>query len=59
MPLTHVDQILPRKFGYPMKMRLPKKVGFKNRRFVMALSATNNYTGGLWEDYGCNWFSSS
>jgi len=50
---------LPRKFGYPMKMRIPKKVGFKNRRFVVALSATNNYTGGLWEDYGYNWFSSS
>jgi len=42
-----------------MKIRIPTKPGFKNPTFVMALSATNNYPGGFWEDYGYNWFSGS
>jgi DMSO/TMAO reductase YedYZ molybdopterin-dependent catalytic subunit len=52
MPLTHIDQILPRKFGYPMKIRIPTKLGFKNPKFVVELSVTNSYPGGFWEDYG-------
>jgi DMSO/TMAO reductase YedYZ molybdopterin-dependent catalytic subunit len=52
MPLTHIDQILPRKFGYPMKIRIPTKLGFKNPKFVVELSVTNSYPGGFSEDYG-------
>ena len=59
MAFTFADQILPRKFGYPMKIRIPTKLGFKNPKFVVALSVTNNYPGGFWEDYGYNWFSGS
>ena len=54
-----VVQLLPRKFGYLMKIRIPTKLGFKNSTFVVALSVTNNYPGGFWEDYGYNWFSGS
>src|SRR5256885_495511 len=32
---------------------------FKNPKFVVALSVTNDYPGGFWEDYGYNWFSGS
>jgi DMSO/TMAO reductase YedYZ molybdopterin-dependent catalytic subunit len=52
MPLTHIDQILPRRFAYPMKIRIPTKLGFKNPKFVVELSVTNSYPGGFWEDYG-------
>ncbi len=59
MAFTFADQVLPRKFGYPMKIRIPTKLGFKNPKFVVAVSVTNNYPGGFWEDYGYNWFSGS
>ena len=38
MAFTFADQILPRKFGYPMKIRIPTKLGFKNPKFVVALN---------------------
>jgi DMSO/TMAO reductase YedYZ molybdopterin-dependent catalytic subunit len=59
MAFSFADQVLPRKFGYPMKIRIPTKLGFKNPKFVVALSVTNDYPGGFWEDYGYNWFSGS
>jgi len=51
------DEILPRKFGFPMKCRIPTKLGFKNPKHVMALYVTNKDLGGYWEDQGYNWFS--
>jgi hypothetical protein len=51
-PLASADQVMPRKFGYPMKIRIPTKLGFKNPKFVVELSVTNSYPGGFWEDYG-------
>jgi DMSO/TMAO reductase YedYZ molybdopterin-dependent catalytic subunit len=53
------DQILPPKYGFPMKLRIPTKLGFKNPKHVMALFVTNEYPGGYWEDQGYNWFSGS
>jgi DMSO/TMAO reductase YedYZ molybdopterin-dependent catalytic subunit len=49
--------ILPRKFGFPMKVRIPTKLGFKNPKHVMELAVTDKYLGGYWEDRGYNWFS--
>lgn len=57
MALTFLDQPLPHKFGFPMKIRMPTKLGFKNPKFVMAMFVTNEYPGGYWEDRGYNWFS--
>src|SRR5438132_12664300 len=34
MAFTFADQILPRKFGYPMNIRIPTKLGFKHPKFV-------------------------
>jgi DMSO/TMAO reductase YedYZ molybdopterin-dependent catalytic subunit len=53
------DQILPRKYGFPMKVRIPTKLGFKNPKHVMELAVTDKYLGGYWEDQGYNWFSGS
>jgi DMSO/TMAO reductase YedYZ molybdopterin-dependent catalytic subunit len=53
------DEILPAQFGFPMKLRIPTKLGFKNPKHIMALYVTNNYPGGYWEDKGYNWYSGS
>jgi DMSO/TMAO reductase YedYZ molybdopterin-dependent catalytic subunit len=53
------DQVLPPKYGFPMKLRIPTKLGFKNPKHISAIFVTNQYPGGYWEDKGYNWFSGS
>jgi len=53
------DQILPRAYGFPMKCRIPTKLGFKNPKYITALWVTDKDLGGYWEDQGYNWFSGS
>jgi DMSO/TMAO reductase YedYZ molybdopterin-dependent catalytic subunit len=52
-------QRLPPKYGYPIKVRIPTKLGFKNPKLVAAMFVTNEYPGGYWEDKGYNWYSGS
>ena len=40
------NQILPRKYGFPMKIRMPTKLGFKNPKHVVSLVVTNDDRGG-------------
>lgn len=51
------NEILPRAYGYPMKIRIPTKLGFKNPKYVVAIEVTNVDRGGYWENQGYNWFS--
>jgi DMSO/TMAO reductase YedYZ molybdopterin-dependent catalytic subunit len=51
------DDILPRAYGYPMKCRMPTKLGFKNPKYVIAMHVTNKNLGGYWENQGYNWHS--
>src|SRR5437870_13742446 len=51
------DEILPRAYGFPMKIRVPTKLGFKNPKYVMSMEVTNDYKGGFSEDQGYNSFS--
>ena len=53
------DQILLKAYGYPMKIRVPTKLGFKNPKYVISMEVTNDYKGGYWEDQGYNSFSGS
>ena len=53
------DQLLPPKYGFPMKLRIPTKLGFKNPKHISEILVTNTYPGGYWEDKGYNWFSGS
>jgi DMSO/TMAO reductase YedYZ molybdopterin-dependent catalytic subunit len=57
MTFKFADQILPVKYGFPMKIRIPTKLGFKNPKHVIGLHVLNNNPGGYWEDRGYNWFS--
>ena len=51
------DDILPTKYGFPFKIRIPTKLGFKQPKFVTAIYVTNRNPGGFWVDRGYNWFS--
>ena len=51
------DDILPTRHGYPLKIRIPTKLGFKNPKFVTTIYVTSQQPKGFWTDRGYNWFS--
>ncbi len=51
------DEILPVRYGYPFKIRIPTKLGFKNPKFVTTVYVTNQQPRGFWTDRGYSWFS--
>jgi DMSO/TMAO reductase YedYZ molybdopterin-dependent catalytic subunit len=57
MAVTAGDDVLPAKFGFPLKIRIPTKLGFKNPKWVTAIYVTNQEPPGFWTDRGYNWFS--
>jgi DMSO/TMAO reductase YedYZ molybdopterin-dependent catalytic subunit len=59
MAFKFAEEILPAKYGFPFKMRIPTKLGFKNPKWVTTIYVTNRMPGGFWEDRGYNWFSGS
>ncbi|VVE26144.1 molybdopterin-binding protein [Pandoraea iniqua] len=59
LALTYDGQTLPREYGFPMKLRIPTKLGYKNPKHIRAIFVTNTYPGGYWEDQGYNWFGGS
>ncbi len=59
LTLTYDGQTLPRWYGFPMKLRMPTKLGYKNPKHIMAMFVTNTYPGGYWTDQGYNWFGGS
>ncbi|HEX9462142.1 MAG TPA: molybdopterin-dependent oxidoreductase [Alphaproteobacteria bacterium] len=59
LALDYRDAALPPKYGSPMKLRVPTKLGFKNPKHIMAIFVTDDNPGGYWEDQGYNWFSGS
>jgi DMSO/TMAO reductase YedYZ molybdopterin-dependent catalytic subunit len=59
MAFKLADEILPRKHGFPFKLRIPTKLGFKNPKFVTTMYVTDKEPRGYWTDRGYNWFSGS
>jgi len=59
LALTYDGKVLPAKYGYPVKLRMPTKLGYKNPKHIQAIFVTNTYPGGYWEDQGYNWFGGS
>jgi DMSO/TMAO reductase YedYZ molybdopterin-dependent catalytic subunit len=51
------DEILAPKYGFPLKLRVATKLGFKNPKWITAIYVTNRFPGGFWEDRGYNWFA--
>ncbi len=59
LTLRYDGQVLPPKYGFPMKLRMPTKLGYKNPKHIKAMFVTNTYPGGYWENQGYNWFGGS
>ena len=57
MAVTAGSTVLPDRFGFPLKIRIPTKLGFKNPKWVTAINVTNTKPQGFWTDRGYNWFS--
>jgi DMSO/TMAO reductase YedYZ molybdopterin-dependent catalytic subunit len=57
LTLRFDGEILPPKYGFPMRVRIPTKLGFKNPKHVMEIAVINNWNPGYWEEQGYNWFS--
>ena len=57
MTFKYDHKLLPRAYGFPMKIRMPTKLGFKNPKYVVAMEVTNVNRGGYWSNQGYNWFS--
>jgi len=57
MTFKYDNKLLPRAYGFPMKIRIPTKLGFKNPKYVVAMEVTDKNPGGYWSNQGYNWFS--
>jgi DMSO/TMAO reductase YedYZ molybdopterin-dependent catalytic subunit len=57
LTLKFGNETLPRAYGFPMKCRMPTKLGFKNPKYITAMYVQNNDAGGYWENQGYNWHS--
>jgi DMSO/TMAO reductase YedYZ molybdopterin-dependent catalytic subunit len=44
-------------FGYPVRLRMATKLGYKNPKWMTAIEVTNTYPGGYWEEKGFSWFA--
>jgi DMSO/TMAO reductase YedYZ molybdopterin-dependent catalytic subunit len=47
------------KYGFPMKLRMPTKLGYKNPKHIVEMFVTNTFPGGYWVGQGYNWFGGS
>jgi DMSO/TMAO reductase YedYZ molybdopterin-dependent catalytic subunit len=59
LALDFVYKPLAPEWGAPVRLRIPTKLGFKSAKNLQAISVTNAYPGGYWEDQGYDWFSGS
>jgi DMSO/TMAO reductase YedYZ molybdopterin-dependent catalytic subunit len=53
----YADAVLPNAYGFPLRLRVATKLGFKTPKWITAIEVTNRNPGGYWEDRGYNWFS--
>ena len=53
----YARETLPDPFGFPLRLRMSTKLGYKNPKWVTAIEIGNTYTGGYWEKRGFNWFA--
>lgn len=57
LALDYGEVALPPEYGYPLRVRVPTKLGFKNPKHIVEIFVSNDNPGGYWEDQGYNWFS--
>jgi len=44
-------------FGFPLRLRMSTKLGFKNAKWITAMEVTNTHIVDYWEERGFNWFA--
>ncbi len=57
LALDFAGKELAPEYGFPLRVRVPTKLGFKSPKYIASVFVTNDYPGGYWEDQGYNWFS--
>ena len=53
----YAGETLADPFGFPLRLRMSTKLGYKNPKWITAIEVTNTYPGGYWENLGFNWFA--
>jgi DMSO/TMAO reductase YedYZ molybdopterin-dependent catalytic subunit len=57
LALSFLDQPLPTRYGAPVRLKIPTKLGFKSAKHVYEIVVSNEYVEGFWERQGYNWFA--
>ncbi len=57
LALDFGQQPLAPQWGFPLRLRIPIKLGFKSAKNLQSIEVTNTFPGGYWEKQGYNWFS--
>ena len=57
LALDYAGEALADPFGYPLRLRMSTKLGYKNPKWITAIEVTNTYPGGYWEKRGFPWFA--
>jgi DMSO/TMAO reductase YedYZ molybdopterin-dependent catalytic subunit len=57
LAIKYGGETLADPFGYPVRLRMATKLGYKNPKWITALEVTNTYPGGFWENKGFPWFA--
>ena len=53
----YAGEMLADPFGFPVRLRMSTKLGYKNPKWITAIEVTNTYKGGYWEKAGFGWFA--
>jgi len=53
----YAGETLADPFGFPLRLRMATKLGYKNPKWITAIEVTNTYTPGFWEKAGFGWFA--
>ena len=53
----YAGETLTDPFGFPLRLRMATKLGYKNPKWITAIEVTNTYQGGYWESQGFSWFA--
>jgi len=51
------DRPLTLAHGAPARIVIPTKLGYKSAKWITAITVTDKYPGGYWEDQGYDWFA--
>ncbi len=57
LALDYANEPLADPFGFPLRLRMSTKLGYKNPKWVTAIEVTDAYPGGYWESRGFPWFA--